>query len=153
MASVRLKQKIPGVPAGAAGCRVQEPGTHGYRWWKTADFRTARAQRTVRPRCGSPDFNGPAPPRLVTCELSRVVALVGETSAQQAAHAVHTRERKLVKSRKKRPSAPFAKKVENNTLRTPPPPPAARHVCGPTGEPAKEQPHQQPHEHHVALCT
>ena len=20
------------------GCRIQDPGTHGYRWWKTADF-------------------------------------------------------------------------------------------------------------------
>ena len=35
---IRLKQKIPGVPAGAGGCRIQDPGTHGYRWWKTADF-------------------------------------------------------------------------------------------------------------------
>ena len=32
------KTKIPGVPAGAAGCRIQDPGTRGYRWWKTADF-------------------------------------------------------------------------------------------------------------------
>ena len=30
MASIRLKTKIPGVPAGA--------GTRGYRWWTTADF-------------------------------------------------------------------------------------------------------------------
>ena len=41
------------VPAGAVGCRIQDPGTHGYRWWQTAGFshsvRTVRAQRTVRP--------------------------------------------------------------------------------------------------------
>ena len=30
------------------GCRIQDPGTHGYRWWKQPTFRTARAQRTVR---------------------------------------------------------------------------------------------------------
>ena len=34
---------------GHRGCRIQDPGTHGYRWWKKANFRTARAQRTVRP--------------------------------------------------------------------------------------------------------
>ena len=38
VASRRPKRKIPGVPAGAVGCRVQDPGTRGYRWWKTADF-------------------------------------------------------------------------------------------------------------------
>ena len=33
------KHKIPGVPAGAVGCRIQDLGTCGYRWWwKTADF-------------------------------------------------------------------------------------------------------------------
>ena len=35
------------------GCCIQDPGTRGYRWWKTADFShsagTARAQRTVHP--------------------------------------------------------------------------------------------------------
>ena len=36
MASIRLK-KIPGVPAGAVGCRIQDPGIRGSRWWKTAD--------------------------------------------------------------------------------------------------------------------
>ena len=30
--NVRLKQKIPGVPAGAVGCRLQDPGTFGYQW-------------------------------------------------------------------------------------------------------------------------
>ena len=50
----RIRQKkIPGVPAGAAGCRNKDPGTRGYRWWKTAAFshsaRTAHAKRTVRP--------------------------------------------------------------------------------------------------------
>ena len=38
VASIRLNKKIPGVPAGAVGCRIQEPGIRGYRWWKTADF-------------------------------------------------------------------------------------------------------------------
>ena len=38
MASTRLKQKTPGVPAGAVGCRIQDPGTRDYRWCKTADF-------------------------------------------------------------------------------------------------------------------
>ena len=32
VASIGLKQKIPGVPAGAVGCRIQDPGTRGYRW-------------------------------------------------------------------------------------------------------------------------
>ena len=32
VASIRRKQKIPGVPAGAVGCRNQDPGTRGYRW-------------------------------------------------------------------------------------------------------------------------
>ena len=32
VASIRLKQKIPGVPAGAVGCRIRDPGTRGYRW-------------------------------------------------------------------------------------------------------------------------
>ena len=32
------KKKNPGAPAGGVGCRIQEPGIHGYRWWKTADF-------------------------------------------------------------------------------------------------------------------
>ena len=53
MASIRLKKKNPGVAAVAVGCRIQDPGTRGDRWWKTADFShsvgTARAQRTVRP--------------------------------------------------------------------------------------------------------
>ena len=44
-----IKQKIPGVPAGAVGCRIQDPGSRGYRWLKKQTFRTARAQRTVRP--------------------------------------------------------------------------------------------------------
>ena len=34
----RPNKKIPGAPAGAVGCRIQDPGTHGYWWWKTADF-------------------------------------------------------------------------------------------------------------------
>ena len=34
----QTKKKIPGVPAGAVGCRIQDPGNHGSRWWKTADF-------------------------------------------------------------------------------------------------------------------
>ena len=41
VASITPKKKIPwytGIPAGAVGCRIQDPGTHGYRWWKTADF-------------------------------------------------------------------------------------------------------------------
>ena len=38
LASIRLKTKISGVPAGAVGCRIQDPGTRGYRWWKSADF-------------------------------------------------------------------------------------------------------------------
>ena len=48
MASIKLKQKIPGVPAGAVGCRIQDPGTRlahplhpvyddgkggGVQWW------------------------------------------------------------------------------------------------------------------------
>ena len=37
VASIRL-EKIPGVPAGAVGCRIQDPGTHHCRWWKKADF-------------------------------------------------------------------------------------------------------------------
>ena len=49
----QTKKQIPGVPAGAVGCRIQDPGICGYRWWKTADFsyraRTAHAQLTVRP--------------------------------------------------------------------------------------------------------
>ena len=53
VASIRLNKKIPGAPAGAVGCRIQDPGTHGYQWCKTAYFShsagTARAQRTVRP--------------------------------------------------------------------------------------------------------
>ena len=36
-ASIRQK-KIPGVPAGAVGCRIQDLWSRGYRWWKTADF-------------------------------------------------------------------------------------------------------------------
>ena len=32
------------------GCRIQDPGTRGYRGWKTADFsHSARAPRTVLP--------------------------------------------------------------------------------------------------------
>ena len=27
-----LKQKIPGIPTGAVGCRIQDPRTRGYRW-------------------------------------------------------------------------------------------------------------------------
>ena len=38
VASIRLNKKIPGAPTAAVGCRIQDPGTHGYRWWKTADF-------------------------------------------------------------------------------------------------------------------
>ena len=38
VASIRLKEKIPGVPVGAVGCRIQDPGTRGYWWWKTANF-------------------------------------------------------------------------------------------------------------------
>ena len=50
MACIRLKKKIPGVPAGGVvGCRIQDLGIRGYRWWKTADFSTVQAQRTVRP--------------------------------------------------------------------------------------------------------
>ena len=50
----QTQKEIPGVPAGGAvGCRMQDLGIRGYRWWKTADFShsagTARAQRTVRP--------------------------------------------------------------------------------------------------------
>ena len=32
------EKKNPGEPAGAVGCRIQDPGTRGYRSWKTADF-------------------------------------------------------------------------------------------------------------------
>ena len=53
MAGIRLKPKIPGVPAGAVGCSIQDPGPRGYWGWKTADFSqsagTARAQRTCTP--------------------------------------------------------------------------------------------------------
>ena len=41
VASIRLKQKFPGVPAGGGGgvgCRLQDSGTRDCRWWKTADF-------------------------------------------------------------------------------------------------------------------
>ena len=63
----QTKNTIPGVSAGAVWCRIQDPGTLGYRWWKTADFshsaRTARAQRTVRPH-GSRAGWGPYRPAL-----------------------------------------------------------------------------------------
>ena len=53
--------------------------------------------------------SNPPPPCIVTCELSRVVVLVGETSAQQAAHAVHKRERKACQKPKNGPGR-FCKK-------------------------------------------
>ena len=37
VASIRLKNQFPGASAGAVGCSIQDPGTRGYRWWKTAD--------------------------------------------------------------------------------------------------------------------
>ena len=43
------------------GCRIQDPGTCGYRWWKTADFfapRTVRPQRMERPVGGGADRGG-----------------------------------------------------------------------------------------------
>ena len=57
MASIRLNKKIPGAPAGAVGCRIQDPGAHGYRWWKTADF-----SHSVGTAHGAP----PPPPIKVT---------------------------------------------------------------------------------------
>ena len=39
------KKKMPVVPAGAVGGRIQDPGTRGYRWSKTADF--SHGARTV----------------------------------------------------------------------------------------------------------
>ena len=65
-------------------------------------------------------------PRMVTGELSRVAVLVGDMSAQQAAHAVHKRERKAFKSRK-RPWAPFAK------MQSKPPPPQTNKTLSASG--------------------
>ena len=49
MAGIRLKKIFPGVPAGAVGCRIQDPGTHGKQQansgGKQPTFRTARAAR------------------------------------------------------------------------------------------------------------
>ena len=44
-----FKKKIPGLPAGAVGCRIQDPGSVATGGGKQPTFRTARAQRTVRP--------------------------------------------------------------------------------------------------------
>ena len=38
MASIRLKKKIPGVPAGAARWKIQVPGTHGQHQTKKKNF-------------------------------------------------------------------------------------------------------------------
>ena len=52
VASIRLKKKIPGVPAGGAGCRIQDPRIRGYRWWKTADFsHSAGTAHSAPPVC------------------------------------------------------------------------------------------------------
>ena len=52
-------------------------------------------------------------PRMVTCGLSRVVVLVGETAAQRAAHAVHERERKRLSRAENRPPGAFRKKIRD----------------------------------------
>ena len=71
MASIRPKQKIPGVPAGAVGCRIQDPGSRGYRWWKTADFsHSARCAPAIIPDCLPKPFWGSAPPPPTTRCLS-----------------------------------------------------------------------------------
>ena len=58
VASIRLKKKkIPGVPAGAAGCRIQDRGTCGYQWWKTANF--SHSVHTAH--CAPPWSTGPHP--------------------------------------------------------------------------------------------
>ena len=53
MAGIRLKKIIPGVPAGAVGCRIQDPGTHGKQQansgGKQPTFRTARAAHGAPP--------------------------------------------------------------------------------------------------------
>ena len=34
------------------GCGIQDPGTHGYRWWKTADFsHSAGTAHGAPPEC------------------------------------------------------------------------------------------------------
>ena len=53
----------------ALGCRIQDPGTRGYRWWKQPTFHTARAQHMVRPPYHHVDWNTHCPIRhlALTC--------------------------------------------------------------------------------------
>ena len=57
VASIRLRKSPWCTSRGVVGCRIQDLGIRGYRWWKTADFShsagTTRTQRTVRPLCHS----------------------------------------------------------------------------------------------------
>ena len=57
--------------------------------------------------------SSPPSPRMVTCDLSRVVVLVGEMSAQHAAHAVHKGERQACQAPKTSLGA-FRKKVRGS---------------------------------------
>ena len=49
MAGIRLKNIIPGVPAGAVGCRIQDPGTHGKQ-----QANSGGKPPTFRTACGAP---------------------------------------------------------------------------------------------------
>ena len=63
MASIRQKKNPWCTSRGGVGCRIQDLGICGCRWWKTVDFLhsagTARAQRTVRPNCCGVPCTGP----------------------------------------------------------------------------------------------
>ena len=96
VASIRLRKKIPGVPAGAVGCRIQDPGTRGYWWWKTAgcshSARTARGVPLPNPSYNimpSTSHNSmPNPKRLrLTCLNNTYTLLIGNAVYGWKAHA------------------------------------------------------------------
>ena len=66
VASIRLKEKkIPGVPAVAVGCRIQDPGTHGEWCRKTTDFsHSAQCAPNTRQSVPFGDNHRTSPPSL-----------------------------------------------------------------------------------------
>ena len=84
---------------------------------------------------GGGGHGGPFAPPSPPCELSRVVVLVGETSAQHAAHAVHKRETKACPEPNNGPGRLSQKtsKKHRPSESTPSPPPSLSACAGECG--------------------